>query len=345
MGVAETFNRKFNKTMRGYSPDEVDAAVDALLRYSTELEEANAEFEIANNDLIDERTALLDDIENLTKENARLQESNKKIEAAYNDFKERFGEARDLVVNAKKRASDIISSAEKNAERLVADAEKDAVAKTAEVCREKEAYLGELDSQISKKKATIDKLEACFSELLTRVKEQLGNVQILVDEISPDADYSDIPDLSEIAPYAPPVEMDFDDTLDDTDVAVDDVVDADAENAEEAEELFIGFDEVEETTEENQQSKQPPQNQSVYIDFNSIQLGNGGITDKFSDGEEQGGEFFVDANSNVNNFSSLGPIWTADKPRAQQTNSQIISSVNQINDRVKARKNNKPHIN
>ena len=59
MSVSENFDRKFNKCMRGYNPDEVDAAVDALLRYCDELEDANREFEIANNDLIDEKRELM----------------------------------------------------------------------------------------------------------------------------------------------------------------------------------------------------------------------------------------------------------------------------------------------
>ena len=33
MSVSETFDRKFNKSMRGYNTEEVDAALDALLRY------------------------------------------------------------------------------------------------------------------------------------------------------------------------------------------------------------------------------------------------------------------------------------------------------------------------
>ena len=58
MSVSETFDRKFNKCMRGYNPEEVDAAIDALLRYCDELEDATREFEIANNDLIDDRSEL-----------------------------------------------------------------------------------------------------------------------------------------------------------------------------------------------------------------------------------------------------------------------------------------------
>ena len=332
MGVAETFNREFNKTMRGYSPSEVDAAVDALLRYSTDLEEANAEFEIANNDLIDERAALLEANGNLTAENASIRESSKKIEAAYNDLKERFGEARDLVVNAKKRASDIISAAEKSAAQIVSDAEKDAVSKSAEICREKEAYLDELDSQISMKKARIDKLEACFSELLSRVKTQIENVQILVGGISPDADYSDIPDVSEIAPYVPSSEIELDDVIA-ADAVIDNAIEADVDDTAEIEEIFVGSDKPQEKPIAEQRSG------STYIDFNSIEFGN--VTPV--DAAEQGKAFEKD--DNAHKFSSLGPIWTADKPRDQQTNSQIMSSVNQINDRVKARKNNKPHIN
>ena len=131
MSVSETFDRNFNKCMRGYNPEEVDGAVDALLRYCDDLESANREFEVANNDLIDEKTGLEEKIAELEKEKAELlgkisemSANLSKIESVYNEYRTKFGEARDLVGNAKRSAAEITERAELKADTIIRDAER-----------------------------------------------------------------------------------------------------------------------------------------------------------------------------------------------------------------------------
>lgn len=52
------FKREFSRTMRGYAPEEVDAAIEMLVSYGAELESANAEFAEVNDELIAENDAL-----------------------------------------------------------------------------------------------------------------------------------------------------------------------------------------------------------------------------------------------------------------------------------------------
>lgn len=58
MNSITEFKSEFSQTMRGYSPAEVDAAVEMLVSYGAELESANAEFAEVNAELIAENEAL-----------------------------------------------------------------------------------------------------------------------------------------------------------------------------------------------------------------------------------------------------------------------------------------------
>lgn len=224
MSVSENFDRKFNKCMRGYNPEEVDAAVDALLRYCDDLEDANKEFEIANNDLIDEKTALASLAENLKKENEELEKKAEryssnlaKIEAVYNEYRTKFGEARNLVVNAKTSASEILSRAEKESgemlkkagekcSALLSDAERKSKEALDESNAKRKAMLAELDKEILQKRKFIDneikQKEQLLSELdrtysgfcdflYAKLGEMLGTVSEMRDRKIEKSDRAD----------------------------------------------------------------------------------------------------------------------------------------------------------
>ena len=177
MSVSEHFDRKFNKSMRGYNTEEVDAAIDALLRYCDELEDANREFEIANNDLIDAKTELNKNLQNFENENDSLKkqlsemgENLARIESVYNGYREKFGEARDLVTGAKASASEIIARANAKAE-IIAEEE----------AKKRSAMIAELDAEIDKRRELIEKLDISYnrfnSSLLTELRQMIDRVE------------------------------------------------------------------------------------------------------------------------------------------------------------------------
>lgn len=209
MSVSETFDRKFNKCMRGYIPEEVDDALDAILRYCDDLEGANLEFEEANNNLIDEKNALLSDIERLKKENSihekkigELSANLSKIESVYNEYRTKFGEARNLVATAKASAEEITARAEEKAAEtekeaiekraiILADAEEKRKATFAFLENKRVSSLAELDrlikvkrekadSEIKQKEELIAELDRTYSGLCAfltaKLTEMLGTV-------------------------------------------------------------------------------------------------------------------------------------------------------------------------
>lgn len=172
MSVSENFDRKFNKSMRGYNTDEVDAAVDALLRYCDELEEANREFEIANNDLIDEKTELNLKITELSKQiealetkNSELTENLNSIKSVYNGYREKFGEAKDLVTKAKASSAEILAKAKAKAEFIAEEAEE----------KHKET-IAEYSREILERKTLVEQLDICYNEFSKKLQDELSSM-------------------------------------------------------------------------------------------------------------------------------------------------------------------------
>lgn len=187
MSVSENFDRKFNKCMRGYNPEEVDSAVDALLRYCDELEDANREFEVANNDLIDEKNALaarvaeLESIKNsLEEKNAEISKNLAKIEDVYNGYREKFGEARDLVTGAKTSASEIVARAKARAELISEEAEK-----------KRADSLDALAKDIKARRDLIEQLDISYNVFSDKL---IGELQDMLDRVSSFAVMPLIPD-------------------------------------------------------------------------------------------------------------------------------------------------------
>lgn len=176
MSVSETFDRKFNKSMRGYNTEEVDAALDALLRYCDELEDANREFEIANNDLIDDKTDLNKKIGELTAEKealerklAEMSERVAHVEGLYNSYREKFGEARDMIAKAKSSSAEIIAKARAKAE-IIAD----------EAAEDHKKALEEFDREIEKRRLLIENLDKCYNDFNKALK---GELQAMLDRV------------------------------------------------------------------------------------------------------------------------------------------------------------------
>ncbi len=230
MSVSENFNRKFNKSMRGYNTEEVDAAIDSLLRYCDELEDANREFEVANNDLIDAKNALTRTVDELTSENTELEarlaeksEKLRKVEEVYNGYREKFGEARDLVTKAKTSAAEIVSNAELKKARILREAEE-----------EGRARLAELDAEIKERLTLIERLDISYNEFSEKIVGELSSMLHRIEDfnimpIIPDEAYdalarveaenmftdaSDFPDEDIISAPAPDIteEADEDET-------------------------------------------------------------------------------------------------------------------------------------
>ena len=180
MSVSETFDRKFNKSMRGYNTEEVDAALDALLRYCDELEDANREFEIANNDLIDDKTDLNKIISELRAEKEALEhkvsemtERVSHVEGLYNNYREKFGEARDMITKAKSSSAEIIARAQAKAE-LIAE----------EAAEKHKKTIEEFDREIEKRRILIEKLDICYNDFNEALRRELRAMLGKVDSFS-----------------------------------------------------------------------------------------------------------------------------------------------------------------
>lgn len=198
MSVSETFDRKFNKSMRGYNTEEVDAALDALLRYCDELEDANREFEIANNDLIDDKTGLNQYISELVSQKEELEKKLREmrervatVEGLYNGYREKFGEARDMITKAKASSSEIIARAEAKAELTLEEAKK-----------EQEKELLKFDIEVEKRRALIENLDICYNDFCSDIKNRLGAMLDRVDSFAvspalPDGLPQSRPDIKE----------------------------------------------------------------------------------------------------------------------------------------------------
>lgn len=182
MSISEKFDRKFSKCMRGYNPEEVDAAVDALLRYCDDLDEANREFEIANNDLIDERNSLYTDKTELTKKVDELSEKLTKIETVYNEYREKYGEAQEIVNNAKVSAAEILTRAQTKADLYIEEAEKKRL-----------SAIKSLDSEIAQRKSIIEALEKTFNDFKEKLLGYINSTSLEIKNWNSKSNIPEIP--------------------------------------------------------------------------------------------------------------------------------------------------------
>lgn len=100
MNSITEFKREFTRTRRGYSPEEVDAAIELLITYGAELESANAEFAEVNNSLIADNDALAAENDRL---NARLTQMGSDLDTVKGEldgYRQKVGEAKAIIGEA-----------------------------------------------------------------------------------------------------------------------------------------------------------------------------------------------------------------------------------------------------
>ncbi len=190
--MAIYFDRNFNKALRGYNTEEVDAALDAIVIHCNELEEANREFAEENNRLIDGNSLFKNEIERLKRELSENLSKLQKVEETYNIYRQKYGEAKDMLERAKKssfdiiseaneRSSQLISEAQIQADKLLSDAKAKEEAETAAAKAERNAVISELDREIAKKNELIHKLESDLGEFKDAIRNDIAMIMARLD--------------------------------------------------------------------------------------------------------------------------------------------------------------------
>lgn len=185
--MAIYFDRNFNKALRGYNTEEVDAALDAIVIHCEELEEANREFAEANNNLIDENSFLKTELEQLKSKLSENLAKLQKVEETYNLYRQKYGEAKDIIERAKKSSFDIVTEANNNAKNIVQNAESQAEtiiseakareeAETAFAKAERKAVISKLDKEIEAKKTISSQLEEDFLAFKASISEDIAEI-------------------------------------------------------------------------------------------------------------------------------------------------------------------------
>lgn len=168
------FERNFNKALRGYNTEEVDAALDAIVIHCDELESANREFAEENNRLIDVNSYLKDENEHLKQRLAECTEKLKKIEETYNAYRQKYGEAKDMIERAKKSSLDILADANEKAQQITDSAQKQSEEIIAKTKAEKNAVIAEFDAKIFEKNAQLNRLEGDFAAFKEAIREDIA---------------------------------------------------------------------------------------------------------------------------------------------------------------------------
>ena len=182
------FERNFNKALRGYNTEEVDAALDAIVIHCEELESANREFAEENNRLIDDNSYLKDENEQLKQRLAECTEKLKKIEETYNAYRQKYGEAKDMIERAKKNALDVIDDANEKARQITLEAQKQGDNMIAKAKAEKSAVVAEFDAKIFEKNALLSRLDEDFLSFKDAIREDIAVIlaKLEMKEITPE---------------------------------------------------------------------------------------------------------------------------------------------------------------
>lgn len=168
------FDRNFNKALRGYNTEEVDAALDAIVIHCEELESANREFAEENNRLIDDNSYLKDENEHLRQKLTECSEKLEKIEETYNSYRQKYGEAKDMIERAKKSSFDIITEANEKAQQINLDAQKQGEDMIAQAKAEKSAVVADFDAKIFEKNALLTRLDEDFAAFKNSIREDIA---------------------------------------------------------------------------------------------------------------------------------------------------------------------------
>ncbi len=195
MNSITEFKREFSRAMRGYAPEEVDAAIEMLVSYGAELESANAEFAEVNDELIAE----------LDKLTAAKAEADAALAAAQKElaaFREKVGEAKTLIADARRAADQLRAEAEAEAAQIradhAADVERTLAEQTARCAAEERRY-----AALCRKTRTLtDAVRALYAEQMPAIEALAASIEADDDAVEPDL-------ISEPEPvtvtFAPPV--------------------------------------------------------------------------------------------------------------------------------------------
>lgn len=112
MNSITEFEREFTCIMRGYSPREVDEAIDMLISYGAELESANAEFAEVNEVLMQQNDAAAAELDRLRSENAALREENRGLREELDGSRTGLAEAKQRLAEANAKADGLRADAE-----------------------------------------------------------------------------------------------------------------------------------------------------------------------------------------------------------------------------------------
>lgn len=112
MNSITEFKREFTRAMRGYSPEEVDAAIEMLVSYGAELESANAEFAEVNDALMQQNDTAAAELDRLRSENAALREENRGLREELEGSRTRLAEAKQRLAEANAKADGLRTNAE-----------------------------------------------------------------------------------------------------------------------------------------------------------------------------------------------------------------------------------------
>ena len=179
MNSITEFKREFSRTMRGYTPEEVDAAIEMLVSYGAELESANAEFAEVNDELIAEN-------DKLAAENAQLTAD---LTAAQNElaaFREKVGEAKSLIAEARRAAEQLRTEAEAEAAQIrddrAADIERALAEQTARCAAEEKRY-----AALCRKTSTlVGAVRALYTEQMPAIEALAASIEVDDAAVEPD---------------------------------------------------------------------------------------------------------------------------------------------------------------
>lgn len=195
MNSITEFKREFSRAMRGYSPEEVDAAIEMLVSYGAELESANAEFAAVNDELLAE----------IGKLTAAKTEAENALAAAQRElaaFREKVGEAKNLIADARRAADQLRAEAEAEAAQIHADhaaeVERTLAAQTARCAAEERRYA----ALCRKTKTLTEAVRALYAEQMPAIEALSASID--ADAAEPELAPAEEPEEAVVV-FTPPV--------------------------------------------------------------------------------------------------------------------------------------------
>lgn len=121
MNSITEFKSEFSRVIRGYNPSEVDEAVEMLVSYAADLEQANAEFADANEAMGVQNDALIASQQELAAERDALRKELEAVRAEVENYRTKVEDANRFIAEAKRNADEIRAEAKREAEAMRAE--------------------------------------------------------------------------------------------------------------------------------------------------------------------------------------------------------------------------------